>query len=206
MGRFFGWLIVWGLVVGCRRETILPSVVTPTPPPVRLRIGLSSSAGLVAGLVTEPYREQTDRGIVQFISGNQAALFSDLENGQLDAILVHHIPEDDAYWFNPVALDGLVVITHPENPVTELSRGEVQGIFNGRIVNWSAVGGTDQPITLISREPGSGTRAEFQERIMAEQRININAQIAADDTAVQQIVAADPTAIGYSMMGSAKWG
>jgi phosphate transport system substrate-binding protein len=104
---------------------------------------------------------------------------------------------------NPVALDGLVIVVHPNNPVQDLSLAEVQALFNGRITNWSALGGPDQPVNLVSREPGAGTRAILQQRVLAEQRISINALIQPDDSSLLAAVAADPLAVGYSMMGTA---
>ncbi|MEJ2751037.1 MAG: hypothetical protein P8183_24495, partial [Anaerolineae bacterium] len=58
-------------------------------------------------------------------------------------------------------------------------------------------------INLISREQGAGTRAILQQRVLAEQRISINALIQPDDQSLLAAVAADPAAIGFSMMGTA---
>ncbi|GHV82669.1 phosphate-binding protein PstS 2 [Spirochaetia bacterium] len=38
-----------------------------------------------------------------------------------------------------IALDGIAVIVNNENPVTNLTKGEVKGIFTGAMVNWSDV-------------------------------------------------------------------
>jgi phosphate transport system substrate-binding protein len=154
-------------------------------------------------LTTAVYIAQTNRDYPQFILGSNAVLLADLNAGQLDAVLVHHIPAGSPGWFNPVALDGLVIVVHPENPIQSMSLGEVQAVFNGRISNWSALGGPDQPIHLVSRETGAGTRTILQQRVMAEQRLSINALIQPDDSMMLTAVATDPNAIGYSMMGTA---
>lgn len=194
-----GLILIW--LVGCQTAPPLPVPVTPTLSPVILRIGVVDTAVAFTDLVATPYAQHTDRAILQFIPGSTATLFADLDAGQLDAILVHHIPESETIWFNPVAIDGLVVIIHPDNPVTSLSRGDVQAMFNGRITNWSAFGEWDRPITLVSRERGAGMRAIFLQRVMGEQRISINAMMAANQTIMDDTIAADPGAIGYSMMG-----
>jgi len=190
-------LLLLLLLLGCQSPPLPPPGVTPSPVPVVLRVGVADTAVPFPTLTANP-----DFGL-QVVSANTTTLFADLAAGNLDALLVHTIPENEAVWFNPVAVDGLVIIVHPDNPVTSLSRGEVQAVFNGRITNWSTLGGPDLPITLITRERGSGARTIFAQRIMAEQRVSINAVVATGDTAVQEQVATNPGGIGYTMMGSA---
>jgi len=54
--------------------------------------------------------------------------------------------------FEPVAWDALAVITHPDNPVENLSLDQVKGIYSGKITNWKTVGGNDAPINLYARK------------------------------------------------------
>jgi hypothetical protein len=202
MRWFLGWSLLL-IMVACQAQPVLLPDVTPSPPPPTLQIGLGSSAAALAELTAVSYTTQTNQPAPHFIFGNNEMLLADLRTGQVDAIMTHHIPVGSPGWFNPVALDGLVIVVHPDNPVQNLSLGEVQALFNGRITNWSALGGPNQPIHLISREAGAGTRAVLQQRVMAEQRISINALIQSDDEALLTAVATDPNAIGYSMMGTA---
>ena len=188
------------LLIGCRPKPVPPP--TPIPPPQTdiVQIGVAGSATAVTPLVTSANPQ------AQFITGSTDTLLDDLENGRLDAILIHHLPADLPNYFNPVALDGLVIVVHPALPIGGLSRADIQAIFNGRIQNWSAVGGPDLPITLISREAASGTRALFVQHIMAAQRISINALIQPDDVSLRTAVADTPGAVGYSMMGNSQTG
>jgi phosphate transport system substrate-binding protein len=126
-----------------------------------------------------------------------------LSNGLLDAVLLHHIPEGNNRYFNPIALDGLVIIIHPDNPVQTVTSAEVQAIFNGRLTSWQAVGGPEQEIVLLSREQGAGLRTLLRQQIMAEQRISPNALLQTGNEAMLTAVAENPTAIGYSSMSSA---
>lgn len=185
------------LVIGCQSQPPprLPPT-TPAPTPVLLHVGLDESAAAIPTLLSSLPAN------IQFITNNNAALLDDLSSGQLDAILTHHIPPGDGHWFNPVALDGLAIIVHPDNPVTELSLAEVQAIFSGKIGNWSLLGGADSPIVLVSRERGSGARVIFNERVMGAQRLAITAEVAGDQAQVLEKVAGDAAAIGYVMMGS----
>src|SRR3989338_1849696 len=62
-----------------------------------------------------------------------------------------------------VALDGIAVVVHPENPVKRLTVSQLAGIFSGTIQHWSQVGGRDARIVLLSREVNSGTHVYFKE-------------------------------------------
>lgn len=185
-------------MLGCRPSPVEQPDLITSPPVEVLQIGVTGSATAVINLITQSDQQSN----IQFITANNRTLLFDLQNGRLDAILVHHIPTDLPNWFNPIALDGLVIVVHPDLPIDALSRAEVQAIFNGRLANWSAVGGPDVPIVLISRESGAGTRSLFAQRIMAEQRISINGLVQADDQSLLSTVAATPGAVGYSTMGS----
>jgi hypothetical protein len=187
------------LLVACQPEPPLrPTAVTPTPAPELLRIGLSDNAAAVADLIAPAYATETERAALQFIPANNAALWTALNGGRLEAILTHHIPEVCSCWFNPVAWDGLAIVVHPDNPLTHLSRAEAQAIFSGRQTNWP----DGRPITLYSREQESDGRLLLNERVMAEQRLAITAVILSDDGAMATAVADDPQAIGYLMFGA----
>jgi len=54
--------------------------------------------------------------------------------------------------FEPVAWDALAVITHPDNPVNNLSLEQVKNIYSGKITNWQEVGGTYGSIDLFARK------------------------------------------------------
>src|SRR5436190_16902471 len=61
-----------------------------------------------------------------------------------------------------VALDGLSVYVHPDNPLNELTVDQLQLIFTGKARNWKELGGNDAPITVYSRENSSGTYEFFK--------------------------------------------
>lgn len=64
-----------------------------------------------------------------------------------------------------VAADSLIVITNPENPVTEISKAQLRDIYSGLITNWSQIGGPDLEIMVVQLPAGSGTRSVFEDRI-----------------------------------------
>lgn len=200
--RFYLLALLLLLAGGCRQAAPPPPAVpSPTPLPV-VTIGLTDSAAAVAGLVEDAYEEATPDVDVNFVIGDNATLFADLAEGNVDALLVHTLPPESEQWYNPVAMDGLVLVVHPENPVRSLTRAEVQALYNGRIESWAGVGGPERPVTLVGRERGSGTRLLFNQRVMVEQRASINTLIKPDNAALLETVAADPGAVGYTMLGA----
>lgn len=58
-----------------------------------------------------------------------------------------------------LGLDGIVLITHPDNPVRDLSALDVAQIWSGEITNWVDLGGGNMPIKVNSFGEGSGDRA-----------------------------------------------
>lgn len=56
-----------------------------------------------------------------------------------------------------VAIDGLVVFTHPDISIPGLSVDQLQDIYKGKITNWKQVGGPDLPIVPFARDPKVAT-------------------------------------------------
>lgn len=82
--------------------------------------------------------------------------------------------------------------------VKTLSKDQLKGIFTGQITNWSAVGGPDLPITLISRPATSGTRAVFKKFALDGAKEATNKSLETDDSgALIQTIADNEGAIGY---------
>ena len=66
---------------------------------------------------------------------------------------------------NVVAIDGIAVCVDPANEVADLTKEQLTNIYNGTVTNWKEVGGADEPIIVIGREAGSGTRGAFEELV-----------------------------------------
>ena len=102
-----------------------------------------------------------------------------------------------------VALDGLSVYVHADNPIKELSLEQLELIFTGKAGNWKPFGGKDAPITVYSRENSSGTYEFFKEHVLQGKDFTSRAQTMQGTAALLQSVSRDPNAIGY---GGAAYG
>ncbi len=100
---------------------------------------------------------------------------------------------------NIVAIDGIAVVIDAANPVTNVSKEELVKIYKGEIVNWKELGGNDEPIVVVGREAGSGTRSAFEELLEIEDACKYANEL--DSTgAVIAKVASTPGAIGYASL------
>ncbi|MGE5578002.1 MAG: phosphate ABC transporter substrate-binding protein [Syntrophothermus sp.] len=96
-----------------------------------------------------------------------------------------------------VARDGIAIIVHPKNKVSNLTVTQIQAIFAGKITNWKEIGGKNAPIRVVIREAGSGTRGAFEEMVMGKVAVTERAIVQGSTGAVRQTVSGDPDAIGY---------
>jgi len=106
-----------------------------------------------------------------------------------------------------VALDGLAVVVHPANPLSQLTMDHLAAIFSGAVSNWKDVGGADLPIVVLSREVNSGTHVYFKEHVLRRGRKESQVEFAptalmlASSQAIADEVAQNTGAIGYYGMG-----
>jgi phosphate transport system substrate-binding protein len=112
---------------------------------------------------------------------------------------------------NVVALDGIAVVLHPNNPVNDLTVEQVKKIYMGEITNWSEVGGADKDIIVFNREAASGTRGAFIELTDLEEKqddgskkllVTEKALEANSNGALKTSISTKENAIGYVSLGS----
>ncbi|MBI3313676.1 MAG: phosphate ABC transporter substrate-binding protein [Candidatus Omnitrophica bacterium] len=106
-----------------------------------------------------------------------------------------------------VGTDGIAVVTHPANPVSELTLDQLADIFTGKIKNWKEVGGKDIPMLVLSRERNSGTHVFFLEHVLRRGNIkgpeefSQSALMMPSSQAIVQEVQSSDAAIGYVGIG-----
>jgi phosphate transport system substrate-binding protein len=96
-----------------------------------------------------------------------------------------------------IALDGIAVIVHPNNPVRALDRDALHDIFTGKLASWDRVGGKAEPITVYSRDDKSGTFDTFKSLVLGDDKLAASAKRISDSDALADAVATDPSAIGF---------
>lgn len=134
--------------------------------------------------------------------GVEAAVSGAAEIGSLSRDLKDEEKAKANLVVTPIALDGIAVVVNPANKVAALKIEDVKNIYLGNIKNWKELGGNDAPITIVSREDGSGTRDAFSEIVMNKEDILKTAIIQNSTGAVRTTVAGDKNAIGYVSLAS----
>jgi phosphate transport system substrate-binding protein len=97
----------------------------------------------------------------------------------------------------PVALDGLAVYVHEQNPISELSLEQIKKIYTGGVRNWKDVGGLDERIILYGRDNSSGTYAYLKVHVLENADFYPTTQTLPGTAAVINAVARDTRGIGY---------
>jgi len=96
-----------------------------------------------------------------------------------------------------VAYDGIAVVLNANNPVTVLTKRQVEQIFAGDITDWSAVGGTPGAISIYTRNTSSGTYSDFKDLAMKKRDYAGSSQKMAGNEQIVAEVAKNPSGIGY---------
>jgi phosphate transport system substrate-binding protein len=96
-----------------------------------------------------------------------------------------------------VAWDMMAVIVNKNNPVTNLTKKQVAGIFTGSIKDWSEVGGTPGPISIYTRNTSSGTYKDWMTLAMKGKDYASSSQKMAGNEQIASEVAGNAGGIGY---------
>ena len=102
---------------------------------------------------------------------------------------------------NIIAADGIAIIVHPSNKITNISMQQLQDIFAGKITNWKELGGKNEPLVAILRDPSSGTYEVFDKLVMQGTTNRSDALSLGSNNAVVSTVKNTPGAIGYAGLG-----
>ena len=104
-----------------------------------------------------------------------------------------------------IAIDGLAILVHPGNPVTQLSIDTLARIFAGEIRNWSELGGPDRPIHLYARDERSGTWDTFKSLVLGSSyTLAASARRYESNDRLSDDVSRDPSGIGFTGLASVR--
>jgi len=188
------WLFVLLLIffaMGCQRSK------------AGITVAGSTSVEPFAELLAEEYMHRHPNSHIYVQGGGSSAGIEAIRSGAAHIGMSSRslIGKEKTLHTITIAKDAIAIIVHPKNPVHDLPFVKVREVFSGQIRNWNELGGPDQPIVLVTREEGSGTREAFQKLVMGEEDIALEALVQDSNGAIRQVVAGDPSAIGYISLG-----
>lgn len=100
-----------------------------------------------------------------------------------------------------VAMDAIVPVVHPDNPVKNLTLEQMKKIYMGEITNWKEVGGPSMAIAVVGRDTSSGTYEVWEKLVMDKERVTERALVVASNGAMVQTVTKNKLAVGYIGIG-----
>jgi phosphate transport system substrate-binding protein len=111
-----------------------------------------------------------------------------------------------SFVITPVAQDGIAVIVNPANEIPHITLAQINSIYLGKTTKWTEITGANVPgtnnqIVIVGRDSASGTRAYFDEVILAKKTPAKQMLEKNSNGAVLQTVAQTPGSIGYVSIG-----
>ncbi|MCU9837274.1 phosphate ABC transporter substrate-binding/OmpA family protein [Ruegeria sp. WL0004] len=99
-----------------------------------------------------------------------------------------------------LALDAMVPVVAPANPVQSISMPMLARVFAGEIDNWAVLGGPDAPIALHLPTAGSGLAQAVEDLLLAPVRKTLPDDVVRHNRSslLSRAVTIDPFAIGIS--------
>lgn len=111
--------------------------------------------------------------LIHFSKTTQA--YFELLNGNADLLIIGEanesiLAEKERQGFEwlktPFATDAFVFVVNEKNPVDSITVEEARKIYTGEIVNWSQLGGNDEPIIPFQRNPEAGSQTLMEKHVM----------------------------------------
>lgn len=136
----------------------------------------------------------SSRGVADALSGSAdlGMVSRALKNEEIDALTAHSL-----------AVDGVCVVNHKDNPVKQLDKQQLIDIYTKKITNWKDVGGNDAIIIVANKAEGRSTLEIFVAFLGLD-----NADVKADVVVGENLhvinsVVSNPNTIGYVSIGTA---
>lgn len=195
-GVIFAQVLTWKTAFAGKKSLTLTGSTTVLP---------------IAQLCAEKFMEQHPDVDISVRGGGSGVGIAALIDGTCDIAMASRpmktkeLKSARSKGINPVATviarDGIAVIVHPSNPLSEITLVQLRDIYTGKISNWKDVGGKSGRIVVISRDVASGTFEVFKKLVLKGAKTRADALMLASNKAVATTVEKTPGAIGYVGLG-----
>ena len=95
-----------------------------------------------------------------------------------------------------LAVEKLLIVLHPSNPVRRLSREKMADLFKGRIDNWNLLDGNGAEVALWIGPQSDEARRVLEQDLLAGSPVSGNARLATSPQHMLDAVSGDVHAIG----------
>ena len=167
----------------------------------------STSMEKVIGALSESYMAANGGVTVNYNPTGSGSGITAVQEGTCDIGLSSRALKDEEMSAGlketVLAYDGIAIIVHPDNPVSDLSIDQIAKLYTGGITNWKDVGGKDAEVVLIGREAASGTRDGFESITGTKDKCQYRQELTSTGDVITA-VSQNPDAIGYASLASIK--
>lgn len=167
--------------------------------------GSSTIAPLVADAAKQ--YEASHPGVrIEVQSGGSSRGISDATSGVAELGMVSRSLKDEEktdLTAHTLAMDGVCVVIHRDNPVKQLDKQQLIDLYTKKITNWKDVGGNDATVVVANKAEGRSTLEVFLHYLDLD-----NADVKADVVVGENLhvihsVVSNPNTIGYVSIGTA---
>jgi phosphate transport system substrate-binding protein len=200
--QIFVFVTVGAVLAGCRGET------------GKLSLQGSTTVLPIAQKAAEDFMEENPQAQITVRGGGSGVGITALLEGTIDianssrAIKQAELQKAEAKGITPkaweIAKDGIAVVVHPKNPITQLNLAQLKAIYVGDIKTWDKVAPTGSmrgPIVVLSRDVASGTFEVFNKKVLEGEKLREDALMLASNKAISTTVATTEASIGYIGLG-----
>ena len=167
----------------------------------------STSMEKVIGALSESYMAANKDVTVNYNPTGSGSGITAVQEGTCDIGLSSRALKDEekaaGLQETVLAYDGIAIIVHPDNPVSDLTLDQIAKLYTGEITNWKDVGGNDAVVVLIGREAASGTRDGFESITGTKEKCQYRQELTSTGDVITA-VSQNPDAIGYASLASVK--
>jgi len=183
----------------------------PSPadgPRGRLILTGSSTVAPLAGEIAKLYEKLHPDVRVDVQTGGSSRGIADAKRGTADiGMSSRDLKESELQGVQShlLAIDGVCMLVHADNPVDNLTDQQVRDIYTGKLTHWSQLGGPDREITVINRADGRAEVEVVLEHLGLKPEQIKPDLIAGENQQGIKSVAADPAAITYMSVGASEY-
>lgn len=167
--------------------------------------GSSTIAPLLAD-AAKPYEASHPGVRIEVQSGGSSRGIGDATSGVADLGMVSRSLKEEEkteLTAHTIAMDGVCVIVHRDNPVQRLDKLQLIDLYTKKITNWKDVGGNDAAIIVANKAEGRSTLEVFVQYLGID-TADVKADlVVGENLHVIHSVVSNPNTIGYVSIGTA---
>ncbi|RRR65998.1 MAG: hypothetical protein EI684_21530 [Candidatus Viridilinea halotolerans] len=193
-------------LVACSTPSASPAPTAFVAPSTKITLAGSGGGLEILDALLIPFQRANPDVLLEFLvsSGGEPALRG-AQAGEFDlAVLLtanHAGAGRPGLTLLSLAADPLVFIRHADLPLSDLSVAQIRAIYTGRITNWSAVGGPNLPIVVLTRNEDNAATHLLRTRIFGREAWQSAAIVLGRAADLREAVLRTPGSIGFGSYG-----